>query len=186
MFALFIVFFEFLCWCIDTILNSGESSFSFFSWHLFSVSCIVINSLVFWSICICSLPNYLKNVPEYLTSVTVKVFYSFDEISVAGHGFEKPSCSSEELFPYFFFHLYLFDDVRFLCSKELIIFPLLLLSLLLLLIIILPTPPLGQDMTQGQFFKRSLTGFNSEFSFSLTSCFTKAEEPNLPNYFTHS
>ena len=30
----------------------------------------------------------------------------------------------------------------------------------------LPTPPLGQDMTQGQFFKRSLTGLNSEFSFS--------------------
>ena len=30
----------------------------------------------------------------------------------------------------------------------------------------LRTPPLGQDMTQGQFFKRSLTGFNSEFSFS--------------------
>ena len=24
---------------------------------------------------------------------------------------------------------------------------------------IYPTPPLGQDMTQGQFFKRSLTGF---------------------------
>ena len=30
----------------------------------------------------------------------------------------------------------------------------------------LPTPPLGQDMTLGQFFKRSLTGLNSEFSFS--------------------
>ena len=30
----------------------------------------------------------------------------------------------------------------------------------------LPTPPLGQDMTQGRVFKRSLTGFNSEFSFS--------------------
>ena len=28
------------------------------------------------------------------------------------------------------------------------------------------TPPLGQDMTIGQFFKRSLTGLNSEFSFS--------------------
>ena len=28
------------------------------------------------------------------------------------------------------------------------------------------TPPLGQDMTQGQFFKRSLRGLNSEFSFS--------------------
>ena len=30
----------------------------------------------------------------------------------------------------------------------------------------LPTPPLGQDMTQGQFSKRGLTGLNSEFSFS--------------------
>ena len=30
----------------------------------------------------------------------------------------------------------------------------------------LPTPPLGQDMTQGRVFKRSLTGLNSEFSFS--------------------
>ena len=47
---------------------------------------------------------------------------------------------------------------------------------------IYPTPPLGQDMTQGQFFKRSLTGLNSEFSFSKTSCLTKAEEPSLPYY----
>ena len=46
----------------------------------------------------------------------------------------------------------------------------------------LPPPPLGQDMTQGQFFKRSLTGLNSEFSFSCTSCLTKAEEPSLPYY----
>ena len=30
----------------------------------------------------------------------------------------------------------------------------------------LPTPLLGQDMTQGQIFKQSLTGLNSEFSFS--------------------
>ena len=43
----------------------------------------------------------------------------------------------------------------------------------------LPTPPLGQDMTQGQFFKRSLTGLNSEFSFFLTNCLAKAEEPSL-------
>ena len=34
----------------------------------------------------------------------------------------------------------------------------------------LPTPPLGQDMTQGQFFKRSLTGLNSKFSFSKICC----------------
>ena len=31
-------------------------------------------------------------------------------------------------------------------------------------------------------FKRGLTGFTSEFSFSLTSCLTKAEEPSLPSY----
>ena len=31
-------------------------------------------------------------------------------------------------------------------------------------------------------FKRSLTGLYSEFSFSKTSCLTKAEEPSLPYY----
>ena len=31
-------------------------------------------------------------------------------------------------------------------------------------------------------FKRSLTGLNSEFSFSSTSCLTKAEEASLPYY----
>ena len=31
---------------------------------------------------------------------------------------------------------------------------------------IYPTPPLGEDMTQGQFFKWSLADLNSEFSFS--------------------
>ena len=47
---------------------------------------------------------------------------------------------------------------------------------------IYPTPPLGQDVTQGKFFKRSLTGLNSEFSFPRTSCLTKAEEPSLSYY----
>ena len=37
-------------------------------------------------------------------------------------------------------------------------------------------------MTQGQFFKWSLTGLNSEFSFSETSWLTKAEEPSQPYY----
>ena len=37
-------------------------------------------------------------------------------------------------------------------------------------------------MTQGQFFKQSLTGLNSEFSFSKTSYLTKAEEPSLLYY----
>ena len=31
-------------------------------------------------------------------------------------------------------------------------------------------------------FKQSLTGLNSEFSFSYTSCLIKAEEPSLPYY----
>ena len=31
-------------------------------------------------------------------------------------------------------------------------------------------------------FKRSLTGLNSEFSFSKTSCLTKTEEPSLSYY----
>ena len=50
----------------------------------------------------------------------------------------------------------------------------------------LPTPPLGRDMTQGQFLSGVLTGLNSEFSFSLTSCFTKAEETSLSYYFSQS
>ena len=33
-------------------------------------------------------------------------------------------------------------------------------------------------------FKRSLTGLNSEFSSSLTSCLTKAEEPSLSYYLS--
>ena len=31
---------------------------------------------------------------------------------------------------------------------------------------IYPTPPVEQDMTQGQFLNEVLTGLNSEFSFS--------------------
>ena len=31
-------------------------------------------------------------------------------------------------------------------------------------------------------FKLSLTGLNTEFSFSLSSCLTRAEEPSLPYY----
>ena len=37
-------------------------------------------------------------------------------------------------------------------------------------------------MTQGQLFKRSLTGLNSEFTFFWTSRLTKAEETSLPYY----
>ena len=43
-----------------------------------------------------------------------------------------------------------------------------------------PSARAGYDTRS--FFKRSLTGLNSEFSFSKTSCLTKAEEPSLPYY----
>ena len=43
-----------------------------------------------------------------------------------------------------------------------------------------PTAQVGYDTRS--ILKRSLTGLNSEFSFSETSCLTKAEEPSLPYY----
>ena len=47
-----------------------------------------------------------------------------------------------------------------------------------IIIFINPSARAGYDTRS--FFKRSLTGLNSEFSFSKTSCLTKAEEPSLP------
>ena len=45
----------------------------------------------------------------------------------------------------------------------------------------LPTPPLRQDMTQGQFYA-AFNGFEFRVFPSLTSCLTKAEEPSLAYY----
>ena len=41
-----------------------------------------------------------------------------------------------------------------------------------------PIFPHEHDVTLGQFFQRSLTGFISEYYFSLTGCYTKVKEPN--------
>ena len=49
-------------------------------------------------------------------------------------------------------------------------------------IMYLPTLPLGQDVTQGQF----LTGLNSEFPFSYTGCHTKVIVPSLLFYLALS
>ena len=43
-----------------------------------------------------------------------------------------------------------------------------------------PSTRAGYDIRS--IFKRSLTGLTSEFSFSYTSCLTKAEETSLPYY----
>ena len=44
------------------------------------------------------------------------------------------------------------------------------------------TPSARAGYNTRSIFKRSLTDLNSEFSFSLTSCLNKAEEPSLPYY----
>ena len=48
--------------------------------------------------------------------------------------------------------------------------------------IIFTNPSARARYDTGLIFKRSLTGLNSEFSFSLASCLTKTEEPSLPYY----
>ena len=49
-------------------------------------------------------------------------------------------------------------------------------------LIIFTNPSAWAGYNTRSIFKRSLTGLNSEFSFSETSCLTKAEEPSLPYY----
>ena len=46
----------------------------------------------------------------------------------------------------------------------------------------LPNPSARAGYDTSSNFKRSLSGLNSEFSFSQTSCLTKAEKPSLPYY----
>ena len=49
-------------------------------------------------------------------------------------------------------------------------------------LIIFTNPPARAIYDTRSIFKRSLKGLNTEFSFSKTSCLTKAEEPSLPYY----
>ena len=74
------------------------------------------------------------------------------------------------VFPIYFVFFFFYWKFLFFQSNDLfaafIYHVLRLLHDELVLLSYLPTPPLGQDMTQGQFFKRSLTGWNSEYSFS--------------------
>ena len=50
-------------------------------------------------------------------------------------------------------------------------------------VIIFTNPSARAGYDTRSVFKRSLTGLNSECSFSQTTCLTKAEEPSLPYYF---
>ena len=51
-----------------------------------------------------------------------------------------------------------------------------------IIIILFTNPSARAGYDTRSVFKRSLTGLNSEFSFSETSCLTKAEEPSLSYY----
>ena len=57
-----------------------------------------------------------------------------------------------------------------------------LIALIYHIIFIFTNPSARARYDTRSIFKRSLTGLNSEFSFSWTSCLTKAEEPSLPYY----
>ena len=48
----------------------------------------------------------------------------------------------------------------------------------------LPNPSAQVGYDTRSIFKRSLTGLNSGFSFTYTSCLTKAKELSLPHYLT--
>ena len=52
------------------------------------------------------------------------------------------------------------------------------------LFIIFTNPSARAGYDTRSLFKLSLTGLNSEYSFSYTSCLTKAEEPTLSYYLT--
>ena len=49
-------------------------------------------------------------------------------------------------------------------------------------LILFTNPSARAEYDTRSIFKRSLTGLNLEFSFSQTSCLTKAEEISLPYY----
>ena len=54
--------------------------------------------------------------------------------------------------------------------------------MVLFMVILFTNPSARAGYDTRSIFKRSLSGFNSEFSFSETSCLTKAEEPSLSYY----
>ena len=70
-----LVVFESLYRCNHAFFNAGESSSSFFSWHMQSMYvisgckalCMVISFLVLWSICLSSSVVLFNNGPEYFT-----------------------------------------------------------------------------------------------------------------------
>ena len=117
----FYVVFEFLYQYIDVIFNTGESSSSFFSWHIYSMSSlgckalwIDMNFLVLWSICLSSPFAYFKK-----NSLDVYYFWwDFCDYSLVSSSFLVLRRNPLKIF----FHLSLFDDVRFQYSQVFVSF----------------------------------------------------------------
>ena len=119
---------EFLYRCIDDILNSGESSSSFFNTHSLSTSSLeckvlwmVLSFLLLWSICLISPLVHFKNSPEYVTKMIVQAFISlrFLLYSLVSRNVILLRYS---LLIFFFFLLHLFDGICIQYSQVLVIF----------------------------------------------------------------
>ena len=65
-----------------------------------------------------------------------------------------------------------------------IIIIIIVVVVVVVLIIIFTNPSARAGYDTRSIFKQSLTGLNSEYSFSKTSCLTKAEERNLSYYLS--
>ena len=78
--------------------------------------------------------------------------------------------TSQNVFPFFFSFLFFYPLFLYLFPAFYLYLP------------YLPNPSTRAGYDTKSIFKWSLTGLNSDFSFSETSCLTKAEEPSLPYY----
>ena len=108
--ALVYVVFESLYRCINAILNAGEFSSSFFSWHiaLFIVMSFLVLCSTGWS----SSLVHFKNGPKYLTRGAAQVFIPL--IRILLHSLVSSSFLVLLRYSFLIFlHLHLFDSVRF-------------------------------------------------------------------------
>ena len=94
--------------------------------------------------------------------------------------------SSQHIFAYFFPFIDIFSCFRnfFTNPSNLIFHPGFVFLFWAPRISIFTNPSARAEYDTKSISKRSLTGLNSEFSFSQTSCLTKAEEYSLSNYLS--
>ena len=140
---------------------------------------VLLGWFVRWEVCgrttlFCKvlLARFVENIPQHSWVVSIKFFLqlvhqynSWNSCSVyVDITFDAPTVQSEN---YFYKNgVYWWENLPSKENYDIHIYP---------------SPRSGRKWHKVN-FKRSLTGLNSEFSFSQTSCLTKAEEPSLPYY----